>query len=196
MFNNVEDAKLVQEVLGGCVESFEAIVNRYEMTILKFIYSMIKDKEASEDITQEVFITVYNKLDTFDNKYKFSNWILRIAKNKCIDYVRKYRKINEENIDDVKSMAITSKEISPEQTLEFKETKRAIEEYINRLEHMDRQIIMLRYLKEVTFNDISKILDISESAVKRRYYKIRAEFKKNIINEEKRCGYELQNIHR
>lgn len=196
MFNNTEDAKLVKEVLGGCVESFEVIVNRYEMTILKFIYSMIKDKEASEDITQEVFITVYNKLDTFDDKYKFSNWILRIAKNKCIDYVRKYRKINEENIDDVKSMAITSKEISPEQTLEFKETKRAIEEYINRLEHMDREIIMLRYLKEVTFNDISKILEISESTVKRRYYKIRGEFKKSIINEEKRCGYELQNIHR
>lgn len=196
MFNNVEDAKLVQEVLAGRIESFEAIVNQYEMTILKFIYSMIKDKEASEDITQEVFITVYNKLDTFDDRYKFSNWILRIAKNKCIDYVRKYRKINEENIDDIKSMAITSKEISPEQTLEFKETKRSIEEYINRLEHMDRQIIMLRYLKEVTFNDISKILDISESSVKRRYYKIRGEFKKNIIQEEKRCGYELQNIHR
>lgn len=196
MFNNVEDAKLVQEVLGGNVESFEAIVKRYEMTILKFIYSMIKDKEATEDITQEVFITVYNKLDTFNDKYKFSNWILRIAKNKCIDYITKHRKINEENIDDVKSIEITSREISPEQTLEFKETKRAIEKYINRLEHMDRQIIMLRYLKEVTFNDISKILDISESAVKRRYYKIRAEFKKRIINEEKRCEYELQNIHR
>lgn len=191
MFNNVEDAKLVQEVLEGSIESFEAIVNRYEVTILKFIYSMIKDKEASEDITQEVFMTVYNKLDTFNDRYKFSNWILRIAKNKCIDYVRKYRKIHEENIDDVKSMTITSKEISPEQTLEFKETKRTIEEYINKLEYMDRQIIMLRYVKEVTFKDISKILDISESAVKRKYYKIRAELKKYIIYEEKRYGYEL-----
>ncbi|MCY6354674.1 RNA polymerase sigma factor [Clostridium sp. ZS2-4] len=191
MFNNEEDVKLVGEVLEGRIESFEEIVNRYEMTILKFIYSMIKDKEASEDITQEVFITVYNKLDTFDNRYKFSNWILRIAKNKCIDYVRKYKKVHEENIDDVKAMTIASKEISPEQTLEYKETKRVIQEYINGLEYIDKQIIMLRYLKEVTFNDISKILDISESAVKRRYYKIREKFKKNIIYEEKRCEYEV-----
>ncbi|MCY6371514.1 RNA polymerase sigma factor [Clostridium ganghwense] len=183
MFNSEEDARLVQEILEGSVESFEAIVNRYEMTILKFIYSMIKDKEASEDITQEVFITVYNKLDTFDNRYKFSNWILRIAKNKCIDYIRKYKKIENVNIEEVKP--ITSKEISPEQNLEYKETKKEIEKYINKLEHVDKQIISHRYLQKLTFNDISKILEMSESAVKRRYYKVKEKFKEYIAISEK-----------
>lgn len=149
---------------------------------------MLRDKETAEDITQEVFITVYNKLYTFDSKYKFSNWIMRIAKNKCIDYVRKKSKVNESNIDDM--IGISSKGDTPEERMEYKETKEFIEEYINGLQEIDKQIIMLRYLNNVTFNDISNILNISESSVKRRYYKIREKFKK-YIEVEKGCGYEV-----
>ncbi|MCY6483453.1 sigma-70 family RNA polymerase sigma factor [Clostridium aestuarii] len=189
MLTNKEDLKLVEEVLQGNIESFEELVNKYEILIMKFIYNMIKDKQISEDISQEVFITVYNKLDTFDSKYKFSNWILRIAKNKTIDYIRKYKKIKESNIEDV--VVITSKEPLPEQKLEFKETKKVIEKYINGLKDIDKQIIMLRYMQKVTFKDIAKILEISESSVKRRYYKVKEGLKKYMGIEEKGCGYGL-----
>lgn len=183
---SIKDTKLVQKVLQGNIKSFEIIVNRYEMRILKFAYSMLKNKEAAEDITQEVFITVYNKLDTFDSKYKFSNWILRITKNKCIDYIRKHKKINEYNIEEVNG--VTSKESSPEESIEFKETKKEIERYINNLEYVDRQIVLLRYLQNVTFNEISSILDMSESSVKRRYYKVRNGFKEYVSLCEGRCS--------
>lgn len=187
--NNEEDLILVEGTLNGKIKSFEDLVSKYEIVVMRFIYSMIKDKQISEDITQEVFITVYNKLYTFDSKYKFYSWILRIAKNKCIDHIRKYSKINETNIDEM--LGISSKEISPENIIEFKETKEIVRRYINSLGELDKQIIMLRYSSNVTFGEISKILDISESSVKRRYYKIKEQFKKYMAVVEKGCEYEL-----
>ncbi|MFU0824262.1 RNA polymerase sigma factor [Clostridium sp.] len=189
MFEKEDDLILIENILNGDVRSFESLVEKYEMTILKFIYSMIRDKQIAEDITQEVFITVYNKLNTFDSRYKFSNWILRIAKNRCIDYIRKVKKVSESNIEDF--VGLKSKEITPEEAVEFKETKQVITEYINTLSDIDKQIIILRYSQKTTFSDISKILDINESSVKRRYYKIKEQFKRKIAVEEKRCGYEL-----
>lgn len=189
LFDKEEDLILVQETLKGNVQSFEALLDKYELIILKFIYSMIRDKETAEDITQDVFITVYNKLDTFDSRYKFSNWIMRIARNKCIDYIRKIKKSKELNIEDC--ISIKSRETSPEERLEYKEIRDFIVNKINSLDNVDKQIILLRYSQKATFNDISKILDISESSVKRRYYKIREQFRRQIDLYKEGCGYEL-----
>ncbi|WP_027625128.1 RNA polymerase sigma factor [Clostridium lundense] len=181
-----EDSKLVQEVLNGNIDSFNIIVNKYELSVMKFIYNIIRNKETAEDITQEVFITLYNKLYMYKKQYKFSNWIFQIAKNKCIDYMRKYKRVYESNIEEIRNLA--SKEEGPEQSIEFKETKEKVETYINNLEEPDKQIVILRYSKEtLTFSDIAEILNISESSVKRRYYKAREKFKEYISSNEKRC---------
>lgn len=181
-----EDLKLVSEVLSGNIDSFNILVNKYELVILRFIYNMIRDKEAAEDITQEVFITLYNKLYSYNTEYKFSNWMYQIARNKCIDYIRKYKRVYESNMEDVGDMV--SKEISPEQSAEYKETKKQVESFINNLNEIDKQIIILRYSgKYVTFTDIAEILNMSESAVKRRYYKTRDRFKEFSMIREKGC---------
>jgi RNA polymerase sigma-70 factor (ECF subfamily) len=146
---------------------------------------MIRDREASEDITQEVFITVYNKLYMYNSSYKFSNWILQISKNKCIDYIRKYKRVYEANLEDIKDLA--THEMSPEQSAEFKETKETILKFINELHDADRQILILRYTQEMTFLDIAEVLDMSESAVKRRYYKARERFRNSSLEKEKGC---------
>jgi RNA polymerase sigma-70 factor (ECF subfamily) len=180
-----EDLKLVKSVLNGNVDSFNILVNKYEVMILKFVYNMIRDREASEDITQEVFITVYNKLYMYNSSYKFSNWILQISKNKCIDYIRKYKRVYEANLEDIKDLA--THEMSPEQSAEFKETKETILKFINELHDADRQILILRYTQEMTFLDIAEVLDMSESAVKRRYYKARERFRNSSLEKEKGC---------
>lgn len=180
-----EDIRLVEQVLNGNIDSFNILVNKYEIIVLKFIYNIIKDREAAEDISQEVFITVYNKLYTYKTQYKFINWVFQIAKNKCIDYIRKYRRVYEPNIED--AVDVTSNEASPEQSVEFKETKTLVERFIKTLEETDRYIMVLKYTKEeVTFADIAEILNMRESAVKRRYYKVRERFKGCIESDERR----------
>lgn len=181
-----EDLKLVEEVLKGNLDNFNIIVNKYEFPILKFIYNTVHNKEAAEDIAQEVFITVYNKLYTFKRKYKFSSWIFQIAHNKCIDYIRKYRRVYESNIEEEREMC--SGDISPEQSAEFKETKKQVESFISALEHTDKEILNLRYSGNLTFCEIASILGINESTVKRRYYKVREEYKEYLLQKEKRCS--------
>lgn len=181
-----EDLKLVNEVLNGNIDSFNILVNKYELVILRFIFNMIRDKEAAEDITQEVFITLYNKLYTYKDQYKFSNWLFQIARNKSIDYIRKYKRVYEANMEDVREMV--SQEISPEQSAEYKETKKLVESFIKDLNEIDKQIVILRYSGNyVTFTDIAEILNMSESAVKRRYYKTRDKFKEFSMIREKGC---------
>lgn len=169
-----EDLELIRAVLRGDMNSFEEIVARYEMGIVRFIYNMIRDKEAAEDLTQEVFINAYKKLHTFRQEYKFSTWLYQIAKNKCIDYIRKYGKAQEVNVEDVR---ISSCELSPEGYMEYKETRHIVEKFICTLKDLDKQILILRYSQEhLTFGDIAALLNMSESSVKKRYYKIHDKF--------------------
>ena len=90
-----EDIEIVKSILMGNTELFEIIVNRYEIGIQRYIYNMVRNSETSEDLTQEVFISAYNKLYTFNKEYKFSTWLFQIAKNKTIDYIRK----NKNNVE-------------------------------------------------------------------------------------------------
>jgi len=180
-----EDLKLVDQVLKGNIDSFNILVNKYELPILKFTYNMIRDKEAAEDITQEVFIIVYKKIYTYNREYKFSSWVFQIARNKCIDFMRKYKRVYEANIDNEKDNS--SKDISPEAMAELRETKREIQKFINTLEEVDREILVLRYSKEITFIEMAVILNINKATIKRRYYKIRERYKDFISLNETRC---------
>lgn len=180
-----DDLNLVQSILDGNVDSFNILVNKYESKVLRFIYNMIKNKEAAEDITQEVFITVYNKIYLYDKNHKFTNWLLQVSKNKCIDYMRKYKRVYESNIEDIPN--ITSKEMSPEESAEFKETKENVENFLKSLCEIDRQILIMRYSQELTFFDLSKVLEMTESNIKRRYYKSRQDFKTYLSQKEKGC---------
>ena len=82
---------------------------------------------------------------------------------------------------------IKSKSMSPEESFEYKETKEKIEKFINRLDDIDREIIILKYSQNLTFQDISNILKINESSVKRRFYKCREKYKELDNIEEMRC---------
>jgi RNA polymerase sigma-70 factor (ECF subfamily) len=183
------DIKLIDKILEGDTKSFEKIVDKYEMTIIRYIYTMVKNMATAEDICQEVFIQVYNKLDTYNKNYKFSNWLIQIAKNKTIDYIRKENRTKVFNIDEAYN--VSSNDISPEDNAEFNETKECFKKYIEGLEEIEKQIIILRYSTKKTFKDIGTILDISESTVKKKFYKTRQEYKEYVYKLERRCEYGL-----
>ena len=84
------DIKLVQLSVKGDGRAFEHLVKRHYMTVYKVSYKWCGVKEDAEDITQEVFITVYQKLSTFDPmRAMFSTWLFTIARNKSINYLRR-----------------------------------------------------------------------------------------------------------
>lgn len=183
----VEDEGLVREILRGNIDSFNILIGKYELPIFNFIYRMVRNNEAAQDITQEVFITLYNKLYTFKFDSKFSSWLYQIARNKTLDYIRKYKRVYEVNIEDAGDMACCDQ--SPEEFVEYRETKSLVENFLKDLNEIDRQILILKYSnKKITFYDISNILHMSEASVKGRYYRLKDKFKSFIKEEEKGCG--------
>ena len=182
----IEDAVLVREVLSGNMDSFKILIYKHELTVFNFVYRMVRNNEAAQDITQEVFITVYNKLYTFNHESKFTTWLLQIARNKSLDYIRKYKRVYEVNIEDVEEMECLNQ--SPEEIFEFKETKSLVEEFLRSLGETDRQILILKYSNQnITFYDIAVILNMGEPAVKSRYYRLKEKFKSFAGVIEERC---------
>lgn len=166
----LNDSELVREVIHGNIECFTILMSTYEQGIMRFIYNIVKNQEASEDLSQEVFIAAYYKLHTYKSEYKFSTWLYTIANNKCLDYLRRSKKIYEVNVE---TAPLISREISPEQMLEYKETKEGVEKFIMSLKEVDKKILALRSSQDnLTYNDIAQILNTSPSNVKKRYYKV------------------------
>ena len=181
---------LVDEVLNGEIRSFYKLIRKYEVKIFKFVYCKIGDRQLAEDITQEVFINVYNKLNLYKNDFKFSSWLYSIARNRCVDYMRSKSKTKEASLDEAKNMQ--SNNMKPDEIYEFKETTNEVKEYIYTLDKLDREILTLRYWEELRFSEIAKILNISESRAKSRFYKCRRKFsEQRNTNNERRTNYEM-----
>src|SRR5918992_3862615 len=84
------DAELVVRAMAGREDGFEELVRRYQRPIVAYVYRMVGDYDAALDLTQEVFIKVYNSLGRYRPEYKFSTWIYKIAHNAAIDHLRRH----------------------------------------------------------------------------------------------------------
>src|SRR5690242_15596093 len=123
------DGELVETAIAGREASFEELVRRYQRPIAAYVYRMVGDYDSALDLTQEVFIKVYNSLSRYRSEFKFSTWIYKIAHNAAIDHLRRYSareqlsKISDERSD----VIVESRRLTPEQESERKERCSEIE---------------------------------------------------------------------
>jgi RNA polymerase sigma-70 factor (ECF subfamily) len=124
-FRQASDADLVSFAISGGEDCFEELVHRYQRPIVSYVYRMINEYEASLDVTQEVFIKVFNSLDRYSSEYKFSTWLYRIAHNAAIDHLRRNsvsaQSIETENGEGAYQIQIESSGPTPEQERERSE---------------------------------------------------------------------------
>src|SRR5215210_5753001 len=113
------DGELIVTALGGRSDGFEELVRRYQRPITGYVFRMLGNYESSLDVTQEVFIKVYNSLTKYSPEYKFSTWLYRIAHNAAIDHMRRNpmtaQSLEAENADGTYQLQIESKGPTPEQ---------------------------------------------------------------------------------
>src|SRR3982751_6163692 len=88
--NAITDSDLVLRAIAGREDGFEELVRRYQRPIAAYVYRMVGDYDSALDLTQEVFIKVYNSLARYRSEFKFSTWIYKIAHNAAIDHLRRY----------------------------------------------------------------------------------------------------------
>src|SRR5436190_22010375 len=130
-FKKLTDGELIVDAVNGRVDGFEELVRRYQRPITGYVFRMLGNYESSLDVTQEVFIKVYNSLSKYSPEYKFSTWLYRIAHNAAIDHLRRTpsgtQSLEAQNADGSYELQIESRSPSPEQDQQRREWRTEIE---------------------------------------------------------------------
>lgn len=177
-----------EEAMARAVQSdpFEHIVHRYHRPVTAFIYRMVGDYETALDLTQEVFLKVYAALDRYDERFKFSTWLFKIASNHTIDYLRKQTHRThsldavEEN-SEIHPPELISPEPSPERQSILRERRALIEAAIAELPLPYRQVIVLRHVAELSYEEIAQVTGLPLGTVKNRIFRAREAIRKKLI---------------
>src|ERR1043166_9588645 len=140
---HLPDVELVQTAVAGREASFEELVSRYQRPIAAYVYRMVGDYDSALDLTQEVFIKVYNSLSRYRSEFKFSTWIYKIAHNAAIDHLRRHavrEQIISTGIDGERGeVTIESRRLTPEQESEREEGRSGIELVVEMLRSEERR---------------------------------------------------------
>lgn len=178
--NNIQsltDVELIAKAISGREDGFEELVRRYQRPITNYVFRMLNDYDASLDVTQEVFIKVYNSLARYSSEYKFSTWLYRIAHNAAIDYIRRRspneQSIETENKDGAYQLQIESPNPTPEQDRERSEWRTEIEAVVKCLPAVYRELILLRHSQDLSYDEIAEITGLPLGTVKNRLFRAR-----------------------
>ena len=158
------DEEIARLVQSGNTELFGEIVNRYEEKIKRYGRKFLSGFEDIEDIVQDVFIKSYENIQSFDVKRKFSSWLYRIAHNEFVNALKKQKKKPLSFFDlDIILPHSSAEEISNE--IDRQKMNEVINKYIDKLDLKYREPIILYYLEELSYKEISEILHIPISTV-------------------------------
>src|SRR3989475_5824507 len=169
----LSDVKLVELVLTGEQDAFEALVERYKDAVQNLAYRMLGNTTEAEDVTQEVFVRAYTQLATYKPAHKFSTWLLSIASHLAIDQLRR-RRFLALPLEDVPFLEwITDLGAGPEQSALAGEEQDEIQQYLQRLPSKYRAVIVLRYWYDFSYEEIARTLDLTPALVKARLHRAR-----------------------
>jgi RNA polymerase sigma factor (sigma-70 family) len=161
----LSDQELVQLYLGGNALAFSTLVIRYKSKLYTSIYLLLKDKFLAEDMFQDVFIRVIDKLKKglYKEEGKFLPWIMRIAHNMCLDHFRKLKRLPVTKMVDGADFFEQLDMSAPgfENCLMASETNKQVGEMLDMLPDEQREIIILRHYADLTFKEIAALKHIS-----------------------------------
>ncbi|CBZ02470.1 RNA polymerase subunit sigma [Clostridium botulinum A2B3 87] len=157
----MEDSKLIVEIKNGKIHLFDELIKRYYGKVYYYCYRHLNNKEAAQDLTQEVFMKVIKTIGGYKHYGKFENYLYVVAGNACKDFYKKESKYILKEVEDGSS----------EEEISKLENKVIIEEALNKLSDNQREIIILRFYQDLKIKDIAKIMNSGISITKYRLKK-------------------------
>ena len=174
-----QEALTVQRVLDGDVNEYEKLVLEYQKNVYNLALRMTGDAEDAADMTQEAFIKAYNSLASYRGDSKFSVWLYRIVSNVCLDFLRARKRrqtVSLSVVDDEgeeTELEISDESASPEKLLERSMTRDAVRRGLQELTPEYRQILILRELQGMSYDEIAETLGLESGTVKSRIFRAR-----------------------
>jgi RNA polymerase sigma-70 factor (ECF subfamily) len=164
-----DDSRLARKAQRGDRQAFEAILARYERPIFSFIYHFFQDSALCEDLAQETFLRAYRFIKSFRTGEKLSTWLFSIAKNLCIDELRRMQKGKTVQIDAVDPETFVADGPmagNPVSASILVQEGEILRRAIARLPEKYRSCLVLFYFNELSYEEIAKVMDISLSNTK------------------------------
>ena len=162
-----DDTKLIERCIEGDRQAFETLLIQYEKPVFNAAYRMLHNKEDASDVTQTVFLKVYENFDSFDPSRRFFSWIYRITLNESINWLSKQNRLEplqHEAADDGKS---------PEQEVVSAELSAEVQAALMTIRTDFRTVVILKHFLGCSYVEISEVLEIPEKTVKSRLYSAR-----------------------
>ncbi len=173
---------LIKRCRDGDQRAMEQIVKRYEKQVYNTAFGIVGNREDAQDITQDVFLTIWNKIGQFKFRSKFSTWIYQIAKNQSLNLknLKKRRQTDATEIDDSQAW-VPVDEKTPETTLLVYEQQKLLLRALDNLKEKHRTILVLREMEALSYDDISEVLGCSTGRVKSRLHEARLALRKAFL---------------
>ena len=177
-----DDVALIQHILTGDETAFESLIRKYQKQVHALAFRKVRDFQTAEDITQETFLRVHQKLATLNDPTKFSGWLYAIVDHLCIAWYRENR-LQTESLQEIYISEIETDVYSRYIATEHAKTTTAaqqdlVKRLLTKLKESDREVITLHYFEEMTSSEIGEFLGVSENTIKSRLYRARQQLKK------------------
>ncbi len=165
-YHLLSDNELVELCLEGDHRAYETLVRKYQQILYTTACQITGDQVAAKDVVQNVFIKAWQKLATFDKRFRYFSWLYRIAVNESLNHKR-----DNHTTDELPNEL--SHDSDPHQDMEVQESNMHLQEAIDQLPLEQRMVLYLKYFDDMPYRDIAYILDIEENLVKSRLYSAR-----------------------
>ncbi|KAA3656280.1 MAG: RNA polymerase subunit sigma-24 [Calditrichaeota bacterium] len=171
------DEELIARFQQGDIYAFDLIVKRYKQQLLNFVFRFLNNRELAEDVVQETFLRVYRKRHAYKQVAKFSTWIYTIAGNLSRTELRRRKRRKLFSLSDIgmeeKDYEIASDEFNPEKYTNTVMHEKIIQREINKLSSKFREVILLRDVQGLAYEEIAEIVNVPLGTVKSRVNRAR-----------------------
>ena len=178
----MEERQLVQLAQEGSPAAFEELVAKYQSKVFSMALSFTRNREAADDLAQEIFLKAYLALPRFHGKSEFGTWLYRISMNHIKDYLRKKSRAKEVSLEDVAEVSASNREQTEraEQEQETEARRTLVQRFVQGLPEKYRVIVTLRDIQGLAYEQISQTLKLSPGTVDSRLHRARRMLRKKL----------------
>jgi RNA polymerase sigma-70 factor, ECF subfamily len=162
--------------------AFEALVRRHQAALFNFCLRMLGQAEDAADVAQETFVQLYSHLARLDAREPIAPWLFRVARNRCIDVIRRRRTVPLTLVDDSDNLhsELVDDEPLPDELAERGDLQRLLTRAIAALPPTYSEVVALRYAGDRSFAEIAQILDCDEGAARVRFHRAKAVLRREL----------------
>ncbi|MCA9079207.1 MAG: sigma-70 family RNA polymerase sigma factor [Planctomycetaceae bacterium] len=178
---NIDDGRLIERTLAGETNAFGELVRKYQDRLFGTLSQLLGSPHDARDVAQDAFLAAYEKLATFRREASFYSWLFRIAYNAAATHRRKNRRNRHASIEARRDISgaepLDQRDETPSTHMEIAEDQKLVQQALDQLAPDFREILILKELEDMKYEEISDLLGIPLGTVRSRIYRARMDLK-------------------